>query len=91
MAKLDIVAPRVNINGTSPDVLLEQQNDVVVALQAVLVALQAAWPHGRDYQGYAPEIFSEALGQAQGSLLLVEGLIAKHTAIGIAIVQQGEG
>jgi hypothetical protein len=54
MSKPDVVAPIVNINGTSINELLEQTQAAAFAVQTAYRALQLAAPHGRDYQT-APE------------------------------------
>lgn len=42
--------PRVNLNGSSRDALIEQRRNVCDALRTALQALQEAAPHGSDYQ-----------------------------------------
>lgn len=43
---------RININGTSPEVLIEQLMNLIEALRSVESALKTAMPHPRDYQTY---------------------------------------
>jgi hypothetical protein len=42
--------PRVNLNGTSRNALIQQRREVCDALNSALEALERAAPHGRDYQ-----------------------------------------
>lgn len=53
-----LVLPQVNLNGTSREALVEQQCDVMQALNALLKTMSDAFPNGRDYQlrpvEYAP-------------------------------------
>jgi hypothetical protein len=48
--RLKLVAPQININGTSHKELMQQQIDVLNAIDALYKAMGAATPHGRDYQ-----------------------------------------
>lgn len=45
----DLITPSIHMNGTSAESLLEQQRHVYDAADALLTALAAATPHGRDY------------------------------------------
>lgn len=45
-----VVLPTVNLNGSTASDLLSQQNDVLIAIRGLVTALQAAAPHGRDFQ-----------------------------------------
>lgn len=45
-----IIAPIVNMNGTSADALVEQIHRAVVAIKDAAVALTDMYPHGRDFQ-----------------------------------------
>jgi hypothetical protein len=45
-----LTLPQVNLNGTSREQLVEQQRNVMHALDALQKAMQEAAPHGRDYQ-----------------------------------------
>jgi len=44
------VAPRININGTSPDDLKAANRAARVAVEAAIKAVEQTVPHGRDYQ-----------------------------------------
>lgn len=45
-----VIKPTINLNGTSKRELLDQHVTAVVAMQAAIIAVQAAAPNGRDYQ-----------------------------------------
>jgi hypothetical protein len=45
-----LTLPQVNLNGTSREALVEQQCDVMRALDKLYEAMQEAAPNGRDYQ-----------------------------------------
>jgi hypothetical protein len=45
-----LIAPVVNLNGTSRDALREQYVDVMEGMDAAIKTLIAAMPNGRDYQ-----------------------------------------
>lgn len=45
-----LVLPQINLNGTSPDQLLEQQMEVNETLRAAIKAMVEATPNGRDFQ-----------------------------------------
>jgi hypothetical protein len=45
-----LVMPQINLNGSSPEFLMEQYTELHRALDAALGNAYAAMPHGRDYQ-----------------------------------------
>ena len=45
-----LIVPTVNINGTHADNLVEALTDVAHVLLQAIEKMQAAMPHGRDYQ-----------------------------------------
>lgn len=47
---LIVPSPRINLNGTSREELIEQQKAVMQAADELYRALAKAQPHGRDYQ-----------------------------------------
>lgn len=51
--------PTVSLNGSTAQELLQQQLDVLKAVDALRDAMRQAAPHGRDYQ-YAPERWNDA-------------------------------
>lgn len=55
-----MILPTVHLNGTSRDDLVEQRLGVIRALCDVEKALQAAWPHGRDYYPQGPDALNRA-------------------------------
>lgn len=49
-----VIKPTINLNGTSPRELLEQQLLAIEALRAAISSVQATAPNGRDYQTALP-------------------------------------
>jgi hypothetical protein len=52
--------PRVHLNGTSADALIEQFANVVHAIRDARNALAEASPNARDYYTQAPDAFTRA-------------------------------
>jgi hypothetical protein len=81
-----VVTPTINLNGTSPRELLEQQCLAIEALRAAISAVQAAAPNGRDYQTALPGTFHLAQQGHADRLARLEGVmkeleeIAQHVA-----------
>lgn len=46
--------PTINLNGDTPDTLIDDNQAVCEAAVTLLEALERAWPHGRNWQG-APD------------------------------------
>ena len=46
----ELVAPRVNLNGSSAESLIRGYCDAMAAVETARKALLAIGPHGRDYQ-----------------------------------------
>lgn len=46
----NLVLPQISINGTSRESLVNQQREVIEALDSVVAKMAEAMPHGRDYQ-----------------------------------------
>jgi hypothetical protein len=44
-----MIFPTINLNGTSADELIAQQQAIWEAADRLLTAMRAATPHGRDY------------------------------------------
>jgi hypothetical protein len=49
-SKLPLIVPRINLNGTSPDSLIDGIVTIIRSIDAVHTAMNMAVPHGRDYQ-----------------------------------------
>jgi hypothetical protein len=70
--------PTINLDGTAPCVLLEQQMDAMRALRIALIKLREAEPNARDYQTAAPA-FSRAQAQRVARLTFSRAQ-AEHVA-----------
>ena len=55
-----LVKPIVNLNGTSREALIDQQQDVVCAADVMIKAMANAMPHPRDYQLQGPGTYEAA-------------------------------
>ena len=72
--------PTVNLNGSDREALVQQQLAILSAMETLLEALQAGFPHGRDYQ-LAPATYEPARAEAEAGLLAVQHLRSRHRAI----------
>lgn len=50
MNRKELIAPVINLNGTSAEELIEQHATAREAVLAAMKAMQARGPNGRDYQ-----------------------------------------
>lgn len=55
-----LVQPIVNLNGTTRERLVHQQQEVINACDVLLKAMNEAMPHGRDYQLQGPGTYEAA-------------------------------
>lgn len=78
------VCPTINLNGSSPDVLIDQLSDAVAAVRAALTAVAATRPHGRDYTG----MFTEALREHEERYRVLSGIDSDLSRIRIRVMQQ---
>ncbi len=60
--KSGLIAPTVNMNGTSKQELLKQLRDVSRAIHEAVDMMRVAAPHGLDYQ-IGPETYAQARAQ----------------------------
>lgn len=84
------ITPLVNLNGSSPELLIEQQAAVVEAADQLIRALHHAMPHGRDYHlKPGPENWTELARRAhQERITAVQKIVADAHAIATAIMEQ---
>lgn len=85
-----LIAPRVNLNGTSKEALIRQYMDVYHALGVVLTHMHDATPHGRDYQTFsdaAQRTYAarDAWGERQ---LIIEAMRREIEELAINISEQ---
>lgn len=45
----NLIAPTLNLNGTSPEALLDQLHTAATAMNKAITAFAEATPHGRDF------------------------------------------
>jgi hypothetical protein len=90
MAYRYLVPPIVNMNGTSRQELLDQQLDVLVAIEALIATMRKAAPNARDFQpkpqDYIPA--REAWNERVEALIEMKGQLASNA---YCISQQGDG
>ena len=91
LSALHIVAPQVNLNGTSRAALTQQHDDILKAAAALAEALRAAYPHGRDSQTVANP--SQHLAQREGLNLrwqhMVATIVDEVTVSANSVFEQG--
>jgi hypothetical protein len=87
--KTIIVIPAVNINGTSRAELVEQQLTARHALDAAMLAMKAAAPHGRDYQTVDQSVFRIARAEHGRRLQAIVALMSEYQQMAEAINAQG--
>lgn len=71
-----MILATIHLNGTSVEVLYEQQIAVSHACRALLRALENAAPNGRDYYPQGDEAFRAAAEQHLQKVRSVEALLA---------------
>ncbi len=76
-----IVAPTVNINGSSKKDLQSQQKTAYIALSDALEAMLKAAPHSRDFQTAPEGAFETARAQHDARLAVVGRLQADYLLI----------
>ena len=60
-----MIAPSIHINGTSGELLLEQQTSAISAIYKALGAMDSASPNGRDYYVQGTDAFRRAQNEHQ--------------------------
>lgn len=86
--RIEIIAPTVNLNGTSSRELIEQIRTAHLALLEAFRALQKASPHGRDYQTVPTERYTLARHQHNIRLVRLDNTIKELEEIGVQIQSQ---
>jgi len=82
----EIIAPAVNINGTSRKELLRQCIEARAAVIAAFKALQGFSPHGRDYQTLSPDVYRAARHQHNTWLGQLDDMANALEEIGIQLL-----
>jgi len=83
-----LVLPQVSLNGTSRNVLVEQQCDVMQALEKLRDAMSEAAPNGRDYQ-FRPAEFAPARDAWDERMKIIHDMRKEIEAHAIAIQESG--
>lgn len=90
--KFALVPPIVNMNGATAKSLVEQHVAVLNAIDATVDAMQAAFPHGRDYQTARTAFAEQAAQDAwRERMVALVDLKREITANALAIQAQGRG
>lgn len=84
-----LVYPVVNLNGTSRDELVAQNEAARVAVRAALEAVNAAAPHGRDYQTAAPGRYQLARAQHKARVTALQELQFELTMLAENLLEGG--
>jgi hypothetical protein len=83
-----LVLPQISINGSPRERLVEQQCDVMHALESLQKAMQEASPNGRDYQ-FRPAELQPALEAWCQRWVMIDDLRKEIEAHAIAIQESG--
>lgn len=83
-----VYSPKVNINGTSADELLEQNKEALRALLEAFAAVQQCAPHGRDYQTVEPEQYRLARQQHNRWLTQLDDMRKEIEQVALDILAQ---
>lgn len=86
------ITPLVNLNGSPPELLIEQQAAVVEAADQLIRVLHHAMPHGRDYHlKPGPENWTELARRAQQErITAVQKIVADAHAIAVSVMDQSK-
>jgi hypothetical protein len=85
------MAPLVHMNGSSKQDLIDQQIAIMDAADALLAALRAANPNGRDYYPLGDDALVRAAAEHKARVVQAEALRAEAEALALAIQAQGRG
>lgn len=77
--------PVINLNGTSYEELVRQQEDVIEKINAAIAAMEEALPHGRDYvlntHATSQDIAAEARKEHVGRMLQLIKVRDEHAQL----------
>ena len=85
------IAPHVHLNGTSKWELIDHQIAVMDAADALLTALRAANPNGRDYYPLGDEALVRAAAEHKARVAQAQAIRAEAEVLALAIQAQGRG
>lgn len=79
--------PTIHLNGTSKEVLLDQNLKAAEAIRDAMLALQQAAPNARDYYPQGDQAYFKARREYEARLDLLNQVLADQMAIVEAIDQ----
>ena len=82
---MKLIAPRVHLNGTSKNELLEQLITVGASLRQTMTHLRDASPHARDYYVINSNAYTRARSEFEDRYARVKSVYAEIVAIAEAI------
>lgn len=83
-----LIAPTINLNGSSPEDLMRAYVSGIVRLQHAAADLKLSVPHGRDYQTTDPNELDDAITQHGRWMKAIATLIQEMTEVTSAIERQ---
>lgn len=83
-----LIAPVVNLNGTSRDALVDQHVAAALSLEKALAALIETAPHPRDFQTVKQEQYRQARAQYEDRVRRLHEIIKEVESIGTQIYEQ---
>ena len=80
-AVLPLTVPSIHLNGSSPDVLLEDYRTAAMAVASAIDALGRVMPHGRDYYVQGEGALAHAIKEHRARIKKLENVRDELTAI----------
>ena len=87
---MTVIIPRVHLNGTAKQDLLDQLKELDRALRNAEDALAKASPNARDYYVIDADAFTKARDQHVRRARLIAGIRDEIMGIAVGIVDQGK-
>lgn len=84
----NLIVPRVHLNGTSKQALLDQYSNAIVAIQDAGRKLALASPHGRDYYVIDGNPIGTAMDQHAGRMAKLKEVADELEQIALTIMDQ---
>lgn len=88
IATLNIIAPTVHMNGSSPDHLAEAYAEAHNAIRIALERLAAASPNARDYYVQPGDAFGRASAEHRTRVQRIESVRAEIEALAENVMDQ---
>lgn len=85
-----LTAPRIHLNGTSKQELLEQLEAAYLALSNAILALSKAAPHGRDYYPISDDAIVKATQEHRSRVDRIVSVQMELTQLADAINAQSQ-